>query len=152
MASLILGATSVDGRTPTTDRTVLVVRDATKGFAKHRALDGVSLAVAQSEVLAILGPSGSGKSTLLRCINGLEKLDGGEILLGGRKVDRSSKEIYALRRRMGFVFQSFNLFAHLTALQNVMLGPIVVNRRSKMSHPFGHRVLVQDAQIGRAHV
>jgi polar amino acid transport system ATP-binding protein len=108
-----------------------MVRDVTKSFGKQVVLDQVSLSLAQSEVLAILGPSGSGKSTLLRCINGLEKLDGGEVLLGGRRVDRSTKEIYQLRQRIGFVFQSFNLFAHLSALQNVMLGPIAVNHRPR---------------------
>jgi polar amino acid transport system ATP-binding protein len=77
-------------------------------------------------VLGILGPSGSGKSTLLRCMNGLETLGGGRILLRGQSVVHGSREIYALRRRIGFVFQSFNLFAHLTALENVMLGPVVV--------------------------
>lgn len=106
---------------------VLTVRDVTKTYSHQVVLDGINLTLDQSEVLGILGPSGSGKSTLLRCINGLEKINGGSISLRGQSVVHGSRDIYAIRRRIGFVFQSFNLFAHLTALENVMLGPVVVN-------------------------
>ena len=97
-----------------------------KRFGDHEVLKGVSLGVDAGEVVCLIGPSGSGKSTVLRCINGLESYEGGRIIAFGQQVDRNSNEIHALRRRMGMVFQRFNLFPHRNALGNVMEGPVHV--------------------------
>ena len=97
-----------------------------KRFGDHEVLKGVSLSVDAGEVVCLIGPSGSGKSTVLRCINGLESYEGGRVTAFGQQVDRNSKQIHALRRRMGMVFQRFNLFPHRNALANVMEGPVQV--------------------------
>ncbi|MBE0610416.1 MAG: amino acid ABC transporter ATP-binding protein [Dehalococcoidia bacterium] len=120
---------------------LLDVIDVHKRFGKLEVLRGITMPVAQGEVVAILGPSGSGKSTLLRCINHLEKIDGGRILFEGklvgyREVDGKLKEeregsIARMRAQMGMVFQRFNLFPHLTALGNVMEAPVQVLGKSR---------------------
>ncbi|BFO54370.1 amino acid ABC transporter ATP-binding protein [Acidovorax sacchari] len=97
-----------------------------KSYGAHRVLQGVSLRVARGEVVCLIGPSGSGKSTVLRCINGLESYQGGEVRAFGERVDQRGAGIHLLRRRMGMVFQRFNLFPHRTALENVMEGPVHV--------------------------
>ena len=94
-----------------------------KNFGPLRVLNKVSLTVTAGEVVTICGASGSGKSTLLRCINGLETIDGGTIRFQGAEVPKSRSGLRDLRRHIGMVFQSFNLFPHLTALQNISLGP-----------------------------
>ncbi|HDR9875889.1 TPA: amino acid ABC transporter ATP-binding protein [Burkholderia cenocepacia] len=99
-----------------------------KRFQQHAVLKGVSLDVQPGEVVCLIGPSGSGKSTVLRCINGFETYDEGSITIDGVKVDAHSKRIHELRMRVGMVFQRFNLFAHRTALENVMEGPVHVRR------------------------
>jgi polar amino acid transport system ATP-binding protein len=92
------------------------------------ALRGVSLFAHEGEVVCIIGPSGSGKSTLLRCVNGLEPIDRGRILVGGREVRVKGREAREIRRQIGMVFQSFELFPHMTALSNVSEGPRTVLR------------------------
>jgi polar amino acid transport system ATP-binding protein len=109
---------------------VLRYQDVRKRYGDFVALDGVSLTVAHGEVLCLIGPSGSGKSTLLRCTNGLETIDSGRILLDGAKLPGEAKAMRAVRRRMGMVFQNFELFPHRTALANVMMGPRTVLRMS----------------------
>jgi glutamate transport system ATP-binding protein len=99
-----------------------------KRFGDFTALEDVSLEVAPGEVVVVLGASGSGKSTLCRCINRLERHDDGTITIDGVLLPEEGKELARLRADVGMVFQSFNLFAHLTALQNVTLGPITVKR------------------------
>ncbi|WP_422002388.1 amino acid ABC transporter ATP-binding protein [Reyranella sp.] len=94
-----------------------------KSFGTLPVLRDLSLDVAAGEVVSVCGASGSGKSTLLRCINGLEDIDSGSIRFEGAEVPRSRAGLRALRRHIGMVFQSFNLFPHLTALQNISLGP-----------------------------
>jgi polar amino acid transport system ATP-binding protein len=116
-------------------------RRVVKRFGATTAVDHATLSVSTGEVVCIIGPSGSGKSTFLRCINQLERLDEGTIsvdgeLIGFRRVgdhlhELSDREIAVQRRRCGMVFQRFNLFGHLTALQNVMEGPVTVLRRDK---------------------
>ncbi|MBI2964450.1 MAG: amino acid ABC transporter ATP-binding protein [Deltaproteobacteria bacterium] len=111
---------------------MISVRDLVKRFGRSEVLSGVSLDVAPGEVRAIMGPSGGGKSTLLRCLNGLERFEGGAIAVGG---DRLTPEVHTrrdaallrrIRRRVGFVFQQFHLFPHLTVLENLIEAPVHV--------------------------
>jgi polar amino acid transport system ATP-binding protein len=101
---------------------ILALSGISKRFGAHVALHDVSLTIEPGEVVAIVGRSGSGKTTLLRCINGLEVPDSGEILFNGCRVERSRAGLRALRRDIGIVFQSFNLFPHLTVERNITLG------------------------------
>ena len=107
------------------------IKNAVKDYGEVRALRGVDLEVASGEVVLVIGPSGSGKSTLLRCVNRLEALNSGEIWVGKDCVTSPTANIRAIREEVGMVFQSFNLFPHLTALQNIGLAPSVVRRESK---------------------
>jgi ABC-type polar amino acid transport system ATPase subunit len=104
---------------------MLHIEGVAKRFGATTVLDGIDLRIAPGEVVSILGPSGSGKSTLIRCINGLEKLDGGAISVDGHRVDDPRQRQLA-RRACGTVFQLFNLYPHMTALQNVTLAPVEV--------------------------
>jgi polar amino acid transport system ATP-binding protein len=97
-----------------------------KHFGNQPVLDAVNLQVEEHQVVCLIGPSGSGKSTLLRCINGLEKIDAGEIRIHGNRVSGPGVDVDALRRDVGIVFQSYNLFPHMTVLQNVTLAPLRV--------------------------
>ncbi len=110
---------------------VIDYRAVRKQYGSFVALNGVSMQVAKGEVVCLIGPSGSGKSTLLRCTNGLETIDGGEIRLDGEALPAAEAGMRHLRRRMGMVFQSFELFPHRTALANVMMGPRTVLRLSE---------------------
>jgi ABC-type polar amino acid transport system ATPase subunit len=104
-------------------RADVVLEEVWKRFAHFHALRGVSLHVASSQVVALCGPSGSGKSTLIRTINALERHDRGRVVVGGIELTRSAAAVRAVRRQVGMVFQQFNLFPHLNALQNVALAP-----------------------------
>jgi polar amino acid transport system ATP-binding protein len=105
---------------------VLVYENVRKLYGDFVALNGVSLQVNKGEVMCLIGPSGSGKSTLLRCTNALETLNGGRVLLDGIPLPTRETEVRKVRQRMGMVFQSFELFPHKTALDNVAMGPITV--------------------------
>ena len=94
-----------------------------KSFGRLRVLDGVDLEVAEHEVVCLIGASGSGKSTLLRCVNLLEPLDDGRIVFGGEEITGPGVDENAIRRRIGIVFQAYNLFPHMSVLENVTLGP-----------------------------
>jgi polar amino acid transport system ATP-binding protein len=107
------------------------IHEVRKSFGSLEVLKGVSLEVEKGDVVAIIGRSGSGKSTLLRCINGLETFQSGAILADGIEVGGVNTNLRDLRRHVGMVFQQFNLFPHLTAAQNVMLAPTVVNKMPK---------------------
>jgi polar amino acid transport system ATP-binding protein len=109
---------------------LLAFRDVRKRYGPIEVLRGVSAEVRRGETLCIIGPSGSGKSTLLRCANLLEAVDGGAILFGGEDISRARRPA-EIRRRMGMVFQSFELFPHMTALQNVASGPRTVLKRPR---------------------
>jgi ABC-type polar amino acid transport system ATPase subunit len=104
------------------------VRGVVKHYGSHKVLDGVDLTVATGEVVVLCGPSGSGKSTLLRCINGLESIDGGEVLIDQRKTSGSASRLRRLNPSVGMVFQSFNLFPHLTIAQNLIVAPTLVRK------------------------
>jgi glutamate transport system ATP-binding protein len=107
-------------------RPLVALKNVNKHFGALHVLQNINLEVFKGEVVVIIGPSGSGKSTLCRAINRLETIDDGEILLDGNRLPSEGKELAALRADVGMVFQSFNLFAHKTILENVTLGPIKV--------------------------
>jgi glutamate transport system ATP-binding protein len=102
----------------------IVLTDVNKSFGTHHALKDINLTVAKGEVVVVLGPSGSGKSTLCRAINRLESIDTGTITVNGTPIPAEGKELARYRADVGMVFQSFNLFAHKTVMENVTLGPI----------------------------
>jgi polar amino acid transport system ATP-binding protein len=102
---------------------LLEVKEVAKRFGPHQVLEGLNLEVEEHQVVCLIGASGCGKSTLLRCINGLETIQGGEIRLQGDRVTGPGVDLNALRRDVGIVFQSFNLFPHMTVMENVTLAP-----------------------------
>src|SRR5690242_21190823 len=105
---------------------IIRYRGVVKRYGTFQALSGVDLDVHAGEVVCLIGPSGSGKSTLLRCTNALEPIDGGQILFDGARLPNVESAARHVRRRMGMVFQSFELFPHMSALDNVAVGPITV--------------------------
>jgi amino acid ABC transporter, ATP-binding protein SP0709 len=111
--------------------TILKIRDLQKSFGDNPILQGLSLEVKKGEVVVILGPSGCGKSTLLRCINGLENIQGGDILLDDQSITGNQKNFHLVRQKIGMVFQSYELFPHLDVLQNLILGPTKAQERKK---------------------
>ncbi|GLS22395.1 amino acid ABC transporter ATP-binding protein [Labrys miyagiensis] len=110
---------------------MIEIRNVRKTFAQLEVLKGINLDVNKGELLCLIGASGSGKSTLLQCINGLEPIQGGEIIVDGVSVHAPKTNINMLRRRLGIVFQQYNAFPHLTALENVALCPRVVAKRGR---------------------
>ncbi len=108
---------------PTSDGRVLRIEGLHKSFGKLEVLKGIDLALSEHEVVCLIGASGSGKSTLLRCIDLLEPIDRGRIVIHGEDVTRRGVDVNRVRRRIGIVFQAFNLFPHMTVLRNVTLGP-----------------------------
>ena len=113
---------------------MIAVKNIKKSFGSHQVLKGIDLSLEKGDVVVILGPSGSGKTTILRCINFLERADEGQLTIGDMEVDlkrASSREILKLRKRTGFVFQNYALFANKTALQNVMIGLTVARKMPK---------------------
>ncbi|MFE1600539.1 amino acid ABC transporter ATP-binding protein [Methylobacterium sp. ID0610] len=120
---------------------VVSLRDVHKRFGPVEVLKGVSFEVTAGEVVAVIGPSGSGKSTALRCINRLEAIQSGEIEVCGRRVDDPALDLRALRRDVGMVFQSYNLFPHLTVAENITLAP----RRVKRTPGREARALAEEA-------
>lgn len=111
--------------------TLLSIKNLTKKFEDHTILDGLSLDIKQGEVIVIVGPSGCGKSTLLRCINALEPIQGGEIFLQDQEIKFGSKDLASVRQKIGMVFQSYELFPHLTVMDNITLAPVKVQNRKK---------------------
>lgn len=110
---------------------MVVVENLRKNFTGVEALDGVSLTVKKGQVIVIIGPSGSGKSTLLRCVNQLEEKTGGDIWIDGEKLTRNPKQLDRVRAEIGMVFQHFNLYPHLSVLENITLAQRIVKKTSK---------------------
>jgi polar amino acid transport system ATP-binding protein len=117
---------SPEARLPGNQPALVDIRNIVKRFGTNTVLDDVSVSVAEGETVAIIGRSGSGKSTLLRCINGLEPVQGGSIVVDGVTVNDPATDLRQLRQRVGIVFQSYNLFPHLSVARNIMLAPMVV--------------------------
>jgi polar amino acid transport system ATP-binding protein len=112
------------------ENNIIVIKDLHKHFGHVKALNGINLSVKQGKVVVVIGPSGSGKSTMLRCINFLEVPTSGEIWVDGQRMTTDPKQLNATRTEIGMVFQLFNLFPHLTALQNVTLAQRIVRNRT----------------------
>ena len=117
--------------TQNSSQPIIQLENVDKYYGPYQALKGVNLSVGQGEKVVICGPSGSGKSTLIRCINRLEEHNGGKIVINGHELTDDVKDIDAVRREVGMVFQSFNLFPHLTIVENLMLAPKLVRKTSK---------------------
>ncbi len=115
----------------TADQPMVSINDVHKSFGELEVLKGISLDVMKGDVICIIGPSGSGKSTLIRCINGLTPINSGSITVEGQEVNSPKLDKLALRRKVGMVFQQYNLFPHKTALQNVMMAPVHVLKQDK---------------------
>ena len=106
------------------EKPILQMSEVTKKYGDHTVLSQLSLSVNPGEVIVVLGPSGCGKSTLLRCINGLEDIQAGKILLEGEQISHQKGDLSRVRQKIGMVFQSYELFPHMNVLQNIILGPV----------------------------
>lgn len=115
----------------TTATAKVIVNDLKKSFGKNEVLKGIDLTINQGEVVCIIGPSGSGKSTFLRCLNRLEDINGGEVLVDGTNIADKSIDINKARQNIGMVFQHFNLFPHLSVLENITLAPTELGKTQK---------------------
>jgi len=128
----------------TNSEAMIVIKNLDKHFGHVEAVKNVSVEIQTGEVVVILGPSGSGKSTLLRCINYLETPTSGDVWVDGIHLSKNTKEINAVRREVGMVFQQFNLFPHLTALENITIAQRIVRKRSK-----GEAIEIAKQQLAR---
>ena len=115
----------------TADQPIISLKSVHKSFGDLEVLKGVSFDVMKGEVICIIGPSGSGKSTLIRCINGLNDIQGGSITVQGQEVHDPDLDKLELRKKVGMVFQQYNLFPHQTALENIMMAPLLVLKQDK---------------------
>ena len=113
------------------ENSLLSIKNLHKEFDRNTILKGINLKLNKGEVIVIIGPSGCGKSTLLRCLNGLEDIQGGEIYLGGKQLQKNAKDISSMRQKIGMVFQSYDLFPHKTVLENILLAPVKVQKRKR---------------------
>ena len=131
---------------------VLEVRGVTKSFGEREVLRGIDLSVAEHESVAVIGASGSGKSTLLRCVDLLEEIDDGDIFLDGEVITDPSVDAVSVRRRLGLVFQAYNLFPHLNVLDNVTLGAVQAYGVSRTdAERQAHELLERFGLAGREH-
>nr|WP_227001003.1 amino acid ABC transporter ATP-binding protein [Protaetiibacter intestinalis] len=128
---------------------MVVITDVQKHYGDFQALTDIDLTVNRGEVVVVIGPSGSGKSTLCRTINRLETITSGSITIDGAELPKEGRALAELRADVGMVFQSFNLFAHLTVLENVTLGPIKVRRMKKADAEREARVLLDRVGVGQ---
>lgn len=113
------------------ENSLLSIKNLHKEFDRNIILKSINLELKKGEVIVIIGPSGCGKSTLLRCLNGLEDIQGGEIYLGGKLLQKNAKDISSMRQKIGMVFQSYDLFPHKTVLENILLAPVKVQKRKR---------------------
>ena len=128
-------------------RPILSVRDVHKSFGDLEVLKGVSFDVMKGEVVCIIGPSGSGKSTLIRCVNALNEIDRGSIEVEGQEVHDPRLDKLELRRKVGMVFQQYNLFPHKTALENVMMAPVLVLKEPRREVEERARALIRKVRL-----
>src|SRR5215218_2645263 len=132
---------------PPSGSPLVVLSGVNKHFGALHVLKDVDLSIARGEVVVVIGPSGSGKSTLCRTINRLETIDNGTITFDGKPLPAEGKDLAQLRAKVGMVFQSFNLFAHKTVLENVMLGPVKVKGVKRASAESRGRELLERVGI-----
>lgn len=131
----------------TPDQPIVSLKNVHKAFGTFEVLKGVSLDVMKGEVICIIGPSGSGKSTLIRCINALNNIQQGSIKVEGLEVNDKNLNPLELRKKVGMVFQQYNLFPHKTALQNVMMAPIKVLKQEKSAVEVRARALIKKVRL-----
>lgn len=127
---------------------MISIRDVHKRFGETEVLKGVSFDVARGEVVCIIGPSGSGKSTLIRCINALNDIESGSIKVQGQEVNDPELDVRELRKKIGIVFQQYNLFPHKTALENITMAPVLVFGESRESAEQRGRQLLEKVRLG----
>lgn len=123
------------------------IKDVHKAFGELQVLKGISLDVMKGEVICIIGPSGSGKSTLIRCINALNDIQQGSILVEGQEVNDPKLDKLELRKKVGMVFQQYNLFPHKTALENVMMAPVRVLKQNKAEAAANAHALIKKVRL-----
>ncbi|RDV04307.1 amino acid ABC transporter ATP-binding protein [Undibacter mobilis] len=126
---------------------IVSLKDVHKAFGAFEVIKGISFDVSKGEVVCIIGPSGSGKSTLIRCINGLSPIQRGSITVQGQEVNDPKLDKLALRKKVGIVFQQYNLFPHKTALENVMMAPLKVLREPKAEVEARARALIAKVRL-----
>ena len=131
----------------TPDQPIVSLKEVRKSFGALEVLKGVSLDVMKGEVICIIGPSGSGKSTLIRCINGLNDIQGGSIKVEGQEVQDIKLDKLELRKKVGMVYQQYNLFPHKTALENVMMAPLKVLKQEKSDVEARARNLIKKVRL-----
>ena len=131
----------------TPDQPIVSLKDVHKSFGPLEVLKGISMDVMKGEVVCVIGPSGSGKSTLIRCINALNDIQAGSITVEGREVHDEKLDKLALRRKVGMVFQQYNLFPHKTALENVMMAPVKVLKQNKSEVQVRARALMKKVRL-----
>ncbi len=131
----------------TPDQPIVSIKDVHKSFGDLEVLKGVSLDVKKGEVICIIGPSGSGKSTLIRCVNALNDIQAGSIKVEGQEVNAPHLNKLELRKKVGMVFQQYNLFPHKTALENVMMAPMLVLKQPKEEVEKRARALVKKVRL-----
>lgn len=129
------------------EQPIVSLRDVRKSYGTYPVINGISMDVRKGEVVCLIGPSGSGKSTLVRCINGLNDIQGGSITVDGIEVNDPRLDKRALRKRVGIVFQQYNLFPHKTVLQNVMMAPIKVLREPRAEVEARARALIDQVRL-----
>jgi polar amino acid transport system ATP-binding protein len=136
-----------DNITWNAEQPIVSIKDVRKAYGDFEVLKGISLDIMKGDVICIIGPSGSGKSTLIRCINALADIQGGSIRVEGQEVHDPKLDKLALRRKVGMVFQQYNLFPHKTALQNVMMAPLKVLGQPKQEVEVRARELLKKVRL-----
>jgi len=131
----------------TSDQPMVSIKDVHKSFGELEVLKGVSMDIMKGECICIIGPSGSGKSTLIRCVNALNNIQSGSITVEGQEVNNPDLDKLELRKKVGMVFQQYNLFPHKTALENIMMAPIHVLKQDEKEVEEHARLLVRKVRL-----